>query len=294
LGQGFWTPVFTGVTTFYACFNNGQSKKEVALMKQLMKRVVCGTSLVALFLMSGPWGFGSELRGGMRSEGGSLRQVALSSEERKQEQFITRIEESQDEIVEIVQGNTLNLFEQMDRLGQIQQELGSVIRDHASLKLSVADKIESVRAGLDEVMIRSTTFQLKVSQRVGRGQEEMGVAIVASQRFPEGTIAFQIAQEQLGRAILENSVRQRRAAEELGRDQEVLGLAIRDHASFLAKASEEVGRSEERLGQTILLQAKILFATNEAIEAGKQRLHLAILEGDRIEVNAMKQLGRIE
>lgn len=263
-------------------------------MKQLMKGMVCGTSLVALSLMSGPWALAAELRDGMRFNEGGLLQVALSSEERKQESFITRIEESQDEIVEIVQENTSNLFDQMDRLGQIQQELGAVIRDQASLKLSMADKIESVRAGLDEVMIKSTTLQLKVSQQIGKGQEEMGLAIVSSQQFPAGTIAFRRAQEQLGRAILENAVRQRRAAEELGRDQEGLGLAIRDHAALLARASEGIGRGEEQLGQTILLQAKMLFAANEAIESGKQRLQLAILEGARIEQDAMKQLGRVE
>jgi len=263
-------------------------------MKQLMKGMVFGTSLVALFLMSGPWLLASELRDGMRSEGGGLRQVALSSEETKQVLFITRIEESQDEIVEIVQENTVNLFEQMDRLGQIQQDLGAVIRDQASLKLSMAEKIESVRAGLDEVVVRSTTLQLKLAREIGKGQEEMGQAIVASHRFPEGSIAFRIAQEQLGRVILENSVRQRRTAEVLGRNQERLGLAIRDHAALLVKASKEIGRGEERLGQTILLQANILFVTNEAIAAGKQRLRLAILDGDRVEREALKRLGKIE
>ncbi|HIE64903.1 MAG: hypothetical protein ABGX83_05175 [Nitrospira sp.] len=153
-------------------------------MKQLMKGMVFGTSLVVFFLMSGPWVLGSELRDGMRSERGGLRQVSLSSEETKQTLFIGRIEESQDEIVEIVQENTANLFEQMDRLGQIQQDLGAVIRDQASLKLSMADKIESVRAGLDEVMIKSTTLQLKLAQEIGKGQEEMGLAIVTSHRFP--------------------------------------------------------------------------------------------------------------
>jgi len=260
-------------------------------MKHVTKNMVYGVPAVVLFLMSGLWLLGAEAREGMRPAERGVRQVALSSEGLIQEGFVQRIEESQEEIIEIVQENTSNLFEQMDQLGQIQQELGKVIRDHASLKLSMTEKIESVRAGLDEAMIRSVNLQLKVSKQVGQRQEEIGRAIVASQRSPAGTIASRRAQERLGRAILENAVQQRRAAEELGRDQEGLGLAIRDQATFLASASKEIGRGEEQLGQTILLQARMLFAANKAIEEGKNRLRLAILEGARIEQNVLDQFG---
>lgn len=263
-------------------------------MKQLMRGMVWGTGLILFLLVSVPWVWGNILHEEERLDEGGRIQVARSSEEREQEGFITRIEERQDGIVEIVQENTSNLFEQMDRLGKIQQELAAVIRDHTALKLSMAEKIESLRSELDILTIRSTSLQLRLARQIGEGQTKMGRAIVASQRFPAGSTAFRLAQEQLGSVILENAVLQRRAANELGRDQESLGLAIRQHAMFLMKASKEIGRSEERLGQVILAQANMLFKTNKAIEAGKERLHLAVLEVNRIETDVLKQLGRAE
>lgn len=220
---------------------------------------------------------------------GEARRVALSVEAPEQAVTMEKIRTIQEEIVEIVHQNGLTLFEQMDLMSAVQGDLGRMIRDHAALRFQTAQDIESIRFNLDELITEIASFQVMVSEKNGKWQEEIGRTILTAQRSRPNTAAFRMAQEQLGRLIRDNALFHSRIAAELGERQERLGLAIREHAVSLMHASEKVGQGEERLGQMFLQHAQTLQAANKAIAEGQRRLELAIREGAEAEMSLLAQ-----
>lgn len=101
---------------------------------------------------------------------------------------VERVGKVQEQTAEIIHRNTALLFEKLDRLGRVQEELGNLIRDQASLRFETVQKIESVRAGLDQIMAESAAHQIAISERLGKGQEEVGEAILATLLFPAGSL----------------------------------------------------------------------------------------------------------
>lgn len=203
-----------------------------------------------------------------------------------------RVGRIQEETAEVIHRNTALLFENLDRLGRVEEELGNLIRDQASSRFETDQKIESVRAGLDETMTRGAAQQIAISQQLGKGEEEVGQAILAARVSPPGTEKSKKAEERLGLAILGNVLLHRRAAAEMAENQERLGRAVRDHTALLLSAAETLGRREERLGRTILLHARTLRSADEAIGKGQERLGAALLEGERLQQAAVAQFGR--
>jgi tetratricopeptide (TPR) repeat protein len=200
----------------------------------------------------------------------------------------------QEQVGEAIRQSASLLFEQLDRLGRVQEEFGDLIRDQASLQFETVQGIESARPGLNEIITRGAALQITLSERIGKGEEEIGRAIQAISTFPPGTEEFEKAQERLGRAIRDHVLLQRQAAAEIGENQERLGRAIRDHATFLIGASEKLGRGEKEMGQAILRHARMLQTANEAIGKVQERLGRAIQEGARTDWKLMEQFGQVQ
>ena len=220
---------------------------------------------------------------------GEAKPIALSLDAPAQTLTVEKIRTIQEGIVEIVHQNGLTLFEQMDRMSEVQGNLGRMIRDHAAFKFQTAQDIESLRFNLDELITEMAAFQVMVSEKNGKWQEEIGQAIVRAQRSRPNTNAFRMTQERLGRLIRDNALFHDQIASELGERQGRLGLAILDHATSLIHASEKIGEGEEHLGQMFLQHAQTLRAASKAIAEGQQRLALAIREGARREMSLLAQ-----
>ncbi|MFQ5780562.1 MAG: hypothetical protein ACE5HN_07210 [Nitrospiria bacterium] len=185
-------------------------------------------------------------------------------------------------IGEGIEDSSSLVFSQLDRVAKLQEELGVMLRETAFMDMQTARKIESVRAGLEDIMIQSAMMQVNLSDQMGKGMKEVEQAILVRGIFPAGTDAHEKARVRLGQAIENNADLLRSAATELKEHQERVVHKLEGQATLLASTSG------------IIVDQQVLHEAKEAIEEGNKRLHDEMEEGARVTWTSVSRLENLQ
>ncbi|MFQ5543809.1 MAG: hypothetical protein ACE5FY_05600 [Nitrospiria bacterium] len=169
---------------------------------------------------------------------------------------IKELNEIHEEMMETIDQTNQIFFGQIARLIDVHGDLGALLRNHDALKFKTAEDIEYIRFNLDTMISEHTAFQMRVSEHIGKAQEELGRFIVDSQKEMSGTVT--LSQERLAKLIRDSALLHKKLATEVINMRIRLGKELQDHAALLIRVSQKMGRSGNQLRATIVHHSETL------------------------------------